>query len=159
MKLKLTVTISVVMLLGASNATAEVVINEVPLEQQSVSRHSGGEMYGNLCAVCHGASGKGDGPAVAALEKGVPDLTLLSFNNGGTFPHKQVESMIRGKSRTNAHDTIDMPAWEEQFMAMRAGWTGFPQKAYARNRIHSLATYIETIQVNAPADIRVAKAD
>ena len=41
----------------------------------------------------------------------------------------------------------------------RAGWTGFPQRAFVRNRIHTLATHIETMQVNEAAEIRVAKVD
>ena len=46
----------------------------------------GGELYGELCAVCHGKSGKGDGPAAGALKKSTPDLTVLASNNGGIFP-------------------------------------------------------------------------
>lgn len=152
MKTNLAMTIAIVAFLGGGESFAEVTINEVSLKHQDVSRLDGGGLYNNLCAACHGATGKGDGPAATALEKGVPNLTLLSVSNGGTFPHKKVESMIRGRSRANTHGTIGMPAWEQQIMALRGGGTGFPQKAYARNRIHALATHLETIQVDLDAE-------
>lgn len=159
MKHSLVITIAVLMLLGVGNTFAEVLINEVPLNHQDVTRLDGAELYGNLCSACHGASGKGDGPAASALEKPAPNLTLLSFNNEGAFPHKQVERLIRGKSRVIEHGSIGMPSWEQQFTALRSGWTGFPQKAYVRNRIHALATHIETLQMDQDAEALVAKAD
>jgi cytochrome c553 len=39
--------------------------------------------YESLCAVCHGTSGKGDGPAAPALETRPADLTRLAAKNGG----------------------------------------------------------------------------
>jgi mono/diheme cytochrome c family protein len=147
MKIMHAIVVAGVMLLYAGTTFGEVVINEVPLKWKDAARVDGDVLYSNLCSACHGAVGKGDGPAVSALEKGVPDLTVLSANNDGGFPHKKVESVICGKSRVIAHGTIDMPVWGQQFARLRAGWTGFPQRAYVRERVHTLATYIETLQV------------
>jgi len=155
MKLMRAIAIAGVMILCAGTTFGEVTINEVTLEWQDVARLDGDVLYSNLCSVCHGASGKGDGPAVTALEKGVPNLTFLATNNGGTFPHKKVESVIDGKTRVVAHGTIEMPVWGQQFTKLRAGMVGFAQKAYVRNRTHTLATYIETLQVNLVADNRL----
>jgi mono/diheme cytochrome c family protein len=47
----------------------------------------GGEIFRYYCAACHGADGRGHGPASVALKHAVPDLTLLSQKNGGKFPY------------------------------------------------------------------------
>jgi mono/diheme cytochrome c family protein len=39
--------------------------------------------YVNHCAVCHGVSGKGDGPLATQLKAHVADLTQIQKNNGG----------------------------------------------------------------------------
>ena len=96
-----------------------VVINEVRLKWQDVARLDGDVLYSNLCSACHGTDGKGAGPAVSSLTKGVPDLTVLSANNNGSFPHKQVENVIRGKTRIVARGTIDMRVWGQQFVSVR----------------------------------------
>ena len=132
----------------AGTAFAEPTIREVPLKWQDVARLDGEELYSNLCSACHGADGKGNGPAASSLNKAVPDLTVLSARNGGSFPHKQVEKVIFGKTRASENGTNDMPAWGQQFKSIRTGWTGMPQQSYVRGRVHTLATYIETIQTN-----------
>lgn len=152
MKFFSTVIIAITLAGFAGTALSETVVNEVPLTWQEVSRLDGAGLYDNLCSACHGAGGKGDGPAASSLDKGVPDLTLFSISNGGAFPHRKVEIMIRGRSRDTSHGTVDMPAWEQQFMALRAGWTGFPQKAFVRNRVHTLAEHIETLQADLDTD-------
>jgi hypothetical protein len=45
------------------------------------------------------------------MAKPVTNLTVLSSNNDGVFPFKQVEKSITGKSQVVAHGTIDMPVW------------------------------------------------
>ena len=129
----------------ASTAVGEVVIKTAPLEWRDIENMGGGEVFNELCAVCHGTGGKGDGPAISALDKGVPDLTVLAASNGGTYPHIGVENMIYGRSRTITHGTVDMPPWGEQFMY--AGPGTFPRQAYARNQVQALTTHIESLQV------------
>jgi putative copper resistance protein D len=45
----------------------------VPYEAASIAR--GGELYAKHCAVCHGPSGRGDGPAGRSLPRAPADLT------------------------------------------------------------------------------------
>jgi mono/diheme cytochrome c family protein len=71
----------------------------------------GKAMFTEYCAVCHGAMGRGDGPAAAALAKRPTDLTQLSRQNAGKFPGGQVVRFINGSDEIPAHDTRDMPIW------------------------------------------------
>ena len=60
---------------------------------------TGADLYGEFCAACHGASGRGDGPAAASLPVKPADLTTLSDRNGGRFPMTRVLSTIDGYTR------------------------------------------------------------
>ena len=146
----------VVLIIFTGTAFGEVVIKEAPLKWEDVAELDGDDVFNNLCSACHGTSGKGDGPAVSALEKGVPDLTVLAANNGGVYSHRKVEDVISGKHRVVAHGTIDMPMWGEQFMYLRPGpgINNFPRRYYAKERVHTLSTYIESLQVIQVADNR-----
>lgn len=57
---------------------------------------SGAALFSENCAACHGASGKGDGPAAEGLSPHPADLTRISARNGGVFPRDQVMSRIDG---------------------------------------------------------------
>ena len=59
-------------------------VKHVPLK--SVSPTSSKDMFANYCASCHGAEGKGNGPAAAALRTLPANLTVLSQKNGGNYP-------------------------------------------------------------------------
>jgi mono/diheme cytochrome c family protein len=137
--------VTVVAIISVNSAFGEVVIKTAPLEWRDIANMNGDEVFNKLCATCHGIGGKGDGPAVGALSKGVPDLTVLAASNGGTYSHKSVERMIFGSSRSLSHGEVDMPPWGEQFMY--AGPGTFPRSAYAREQVHALATHIESLQV------------
>lgn len=158
MKKFMTILGTVVLMVFAGTVVGAVVIKEEPLEWQDVANLDGDELYGNLCSVCHGATGKGDGPAVGALEKGVPDLTVLAANNDGVYPNRYVENVIFGRFRVAAHGTVDMPIWGEQFMYLRPGpgMSVFPREYFARERIHTLNTHIGSLQVNQAAESRIA---
>ena len=67
--------------------------------------------YGESCAACHGVTGKGDGPFAAQLKSPVPDLTVLTKNNGGVFPALRVYNVIDGRQELLAHGTREMPIW------------------------------------------------
>jgi mono/diheme cytochrome c family protein len=150
MKIMRAIAIAGLMLLCAGVTFGEVTIREVTLEWEDVANLEGDELFNNLCAVCHGTGGDGDGPAVGALEKGVPDLTSLAANNDGVYSHRNVENVIYGKHRVVAHGAIDMPIWGEQFMYVRPGpgVNSFPHKYFARERVHTLSNYIESIQIH-----------
>ena len=48
------------------------------------------------CSICHGSYGRGDGPYAAIVKIRVPDLTMLSERNSGTFPFQRVYDTIDG---------------------------------------------------------------
>ena len=141
--------IGMVLLVSISGtAFGEVVIREVALEWEDISNLDGKELYGKLCVSCHGVGGYGNGPAAPLLEKPVPNLTALYIRNGGEFSHSAVERMIYGQSRQPTHGSIDMPAWGLQIMEVKSAGSARLREAYARDRIHTLVDYIETIQAN-----------
>jgi mono/diheme cytochrome c family protein len=130
----------------ASTTFGEVKIKEAPLTWQQAALTDGEELYQELCAACHGVGGKGDGPAASALVKPVSDLTVLTANNDGVFPQKQVEDSITGKSRVVAHGTVDMPVWGQRFEELRPDWKQYRRKALARQRIYNMTLHIESLQ-------------
>ena len=136
----------IVLVTLASPAIGQVEIKEAPLTWQQAALTDGGELFLELCASCHGVTGKGDGPAAGALAKPVTNLTILASNNDGAFPMKQVEDSITGESQIVAHGTIDMPVWGQRFEELRPDWKLNRRKALARQRIYNLALYIESIQ-------------
>jgi DNA-binding winged helix-turn-helix (wHTH) protein len=110
--LALTVTIIVTGVIMARNDRPDLARNDgTNVEPTGLFQHEndGEVVFNNLCAACHGVSGKGDGPAAGSLRKNVPDLTILSAGNHGVFPRDHVENTIAGKYRVVAHETIDMP--------------------------------------------------
>lgn len=143
----ITVFCGVVLIVLAGAAIGKVVIVERPMEWQDVAHADGGELFNNLCSSCHGVGGRGDGPAARALDKGVPDLTTLAAKNDGVYMHKKVKLIISGENRELAHGNIDMPIWGQQFMYVRPGWSTFQREAFARRKINSIDTYLESLQV------------
>jgi len=106
------------------------------------------EYYAN-CAVCHGPSGKGDGPFAAQLKVRVPDLTVLSKNNNGVFPASRVYEVIDGRQHLMAHGARDMPIWGDVYKTEGApNVDDFPfnAEAFARGRILLLLDYLYRLQ-------------
>lgn len=136
----------IAVIIVTSATFAQVQIKEVPLTWHQAALTDGEELYLELCAVCHGKGGLGDGPAASAMTKAVPDLTLLAAKNDGTFPRKEVEDSIAGENRVISHGTIDMPIWGQAFENVRPDWKQFRRKALAKQRIYNLTEYLETIQ-------------
>ncbi|MGA2133528.1 MAG: c-type cytochrome [Bryobacteraceae bacterium] len=114
-------------------------IKKVPVHAtQSVA---GKDLFREYCAVCHGAAGKGDGPAAAALKTAPSDLTRISKNNGGKYPTIKVQHIINGESGPQfAHGSKDMPVWGSIFAHMSAN----PDLGTVR--VYNLVKYIEEIQ-------------
>lgn len=103
MCLRVVPTAMLVSMLGACVATPP------PVALRSLS---GAELYGRLCASCHGAEGLGDGPVAPLIKGGVPDLTRIAARTGGTkFPTEDVHRIIDGRSDRPAHGPRDMPVW------------------------------------------------
>jgi mono/diheme cytochrome c family protein len=151
MKLLQAIVVAWVTILCAGTTFGEVVIREVQLEWEKVAKLDGDVVFNNLCAVCHGAGGKGDGPAASALKNTAPDLTVLATNNDGVYPHKHVKNVIFGRDRDVAHGTSGMPYWGEHFMYLRPGppvLNEVPNRNYAWERANTLSAYVETLQIN-----------
>lgn len=145
---KLMTIFSMVLLVSfTGTAVGDVAIKEVPLRWEMVAKLPGDEVFNNLCAVCHGTAGKGDGPAASTLGKAVPDLTVLARNEDGVFPRKQVENVIFGRFRDESGGKSKMPYWGEHFRFLKTGVSGIPRNEYAWERTHTLATYVESLQL------------
>ena len=137
---------TIVLISFANAIVGDVVIKEAPLKYHEVVTTDGGKLFNNVCAVCHGTGGRGDGPAAPGLTKPVADLTILSAINDGVYPYEYVEDAITGRSRVVVHGTIDMPVWGEQLMALRPDWISIRRTQFTRKRIRSLNAHIETLQ-------------
>ena len=105
----------------------------------STSAASGPEMFNTYCAVCHGKSGKGDGPAAASLKKVPSDLTQIAHRNGGKYPDLQVRQTLIEEVH-GAHGSSEMPVWGPVFKSIDMG------DSLWRLRVQNLVEYIHTIQ-------------
>jgi|SRR5271165_2139565 len=114
-------------------------IKKVPITQTDAS--SGQAMFASYCAACHGASGKGDGPAASEFKVKPADLTLLAKNNHGEFPSDHVWAVLHFGAKAPAHGTSGMPVWGELMRALEPN-----ESMKQEQRIHNLVSYLQTIQ-------------
>lgn len=99
------------------------------------------------CAVCHGATGKGDGPIARYLNVAPSDLTQLKKRNGGEFPFYKVFQMVDGRALEGAHGTRAMPAWGRRFAAEAGDRYGpYGAETVIRGRIVEMVRHLETLQ-------------
>lgn len=98
----------------------------------------GRKLFNQYCAACHGLTGKGDGPAAAALKEAPADLTAIQ-QPGEKFPFYQVQTKIDGEKAVTAHGTSKMPIWGTVFRR-----TGGELQKHAD--VYVLVKYIESIQ-------------
>lgn len=103
-----------------------------------------------LCAPCHGANAKGDGPEVSHLKKRPADLTQVTAKYG-RFPEDRVFQTIAGIDMPEGHGTREMPSWGDVFVSEGVGKSTKLEDAMkasddASRRIAGLMRYIETIQ-------------
>ena len=108
--------------------------------------------YEAHCAVCHGLSGKGDGPFAQQLQSAaaVPDLTELSRKNNGVFPFMHVYETIDGTHSVTWHGTRQMPVWGPRYKS-EAGESLYDDfradpEVFVRARILALSEYIYRLQ-------------
>ena len=123
---------------GVTAAMAQDTIKKTPIPMTSAT--SGQEMFNTYCAVCHGTSGKGDGPASGEFKIPPANLTLLAKNHNGTFPEAYVSQVIQtGPRDAKAHGSKDMPVWGKLFASLG-------DEATVKLRVHNLTEYIATLQ-------------
>jgi mono/diheme cytochrome c family protein len=116
-------------------------IKEVPCA--AIASVEGNDNYAAYCAACHGAGGKGDGPAAPALKGPVPDLTTLASRHGGKFNALSIERLIEGTGKVpTAHGTSTMPTWGPIFRAAQA------DRAVTSLRLQNLVKYLQSIQAS-----------
>lgn len=98
-------------------------------------------MYQSYCAPCHGADGRGHGPAAPAMKSQPVDLTQLSKLHGGKFPDSHVTSVLQFGSSLPAHGSASMPVWGQLFGKIEP-----VQSQETALRISNLTRYLETMQ-------------
>lgn len=117
-------------------------VKKVTIQSKPVpSAASGEQMFREYCAVCHGTTGKGDGPAANALKKRPADLTQLARKNKGKYPELAVINYVRGSDVVAAHGSRDMPVWGQLFRSLEPHDNGIPDL-----RVNNLTGYIKTLQ-------------
>ena len=105
----------------ANQTTARVTI---PVDKTPAS--NGRLMFTSYCAPCHGADGRGQGPAAA---------------NHGKFPEAHVAAILRFGAGVPAHGSAEMPVWGPILGKMNQ--TNVQEKEL---RISNLGRYLESIQ-------------
>jgi mono/diheme cytochrome c family protein len=100
---------------------------------------SGGQIYKQYCAACHGPSAKGNGPVRRALRIPAPDLTTLAKRHGGKFPYEYVSGILRFAPGLHAHGSGNMPTWGALFEY-------YYDKKSAQQRIQNLCDYLASLQ-------------
>lgn len=132
-------------------STVVAVIINVPGLAQAQSGDIGKREFTERCAICHGVSGKGNGPLAGMITEKVADLTQISKKNKGVFPFAELYEVIDGSRDVRAHGTRDMPAWGSVYNAEVPQWLGMDYspaqaRSFVRGRILALIGYIQTLQ-------------
>jgi mono/diheme cytochrome c family protein len=125
--------------IGAQTSPAQKP-NVVSKASTPIVSAEGKDNFEEYCAVCHGADGKGNGPAAPAMKSPVPDLTAMARRNNGKFDAAHAENVIRnaGSLPTPAHGVQTMPIWGSVFKS--------EDQSRATLRIKNLVAYLRSIQ-------------
>lgn len=110
---------------------------EVARPVQSVEGHV---IYKSYCAACHGADGRGNGPAAPAMKVPPTDLTTYAQRHGGKFSEVDLRTVIEGQLEIAAHGSKDMPIWGEVFRALTS------DRDVREMRMRNLIEHLRTIQ-------------
>lgn len=106
----------------------------------------GKQEYMVACAICHGESGRGEGPFAPVLNINTPDLTGIAARNDGEFPFLDVLMVVDGRTGVRAHGDSAMPIWGSRFKAAAADAGPYGSELEVRGRLLALVTYLESIQ-------------
>ncbi|MDO5647286.1 c-type cytochrome [Paracoccus sp. (in: a-proteobacteria)] len=106
---------------------------------------TGAQDYADYCAACHGASGRGDGPAGRGMTPRPSDLTLIARNQGGVFPMTSVMGHIDGY--TMGRSASPMPEFAELLDGPSVMYDdGSGKRVPTPARLIALADYLRQIQ-------------
>jgi hypothetical protein len=134
-------------LLNLAVIVVVLTMSRTPLQAADDEEHLGAIEYEIACLPCHGANGRGDGEAGAALKVKPADLTGITRANGGTFPFAKVLQMVDGRAAVAAHGPRDMPVWGDRYRIAADG-TETKQEidSRARVQIEALVRYVQSLQ-------------
>jgi mono/diheme cytochrome c family protein len=128
-------------------ATALLAVPSLVAAAEPDPRIAGGqENYVRMCASCHGASGRGDGPIAEDLRVPPADLTAIKKRSGGVFPDPKIIEIIDGRRRVRAHGPRDMPVWGKR-LELDLGTPQQGTEAAVRGEMLLLVEYLKSIQV------------
>jgi mono/diheme cytochrome c family protein len=102
---------------------------------------SGAYLYRAFCATCHGEAGKGDGPVADIADRRPSDLTVLTRNNGGSFPRDRVIRVLERVEPLPGHDPPAMPNWSNVLRTTEGA-----DARVIRQRLEALADHVGTLQ-------------
>jgi mono/diheme cytochrome c family protein len=100
----------------------------------------GSVLYQRLCAGCHGAKARGDGPRAADSLARPADLTRLPSRSGGGLDRARVAALLEGPGRLDVHGTPDAAVWGKPGLGA-PGPDGAPSE-----KMTDLLDYLEHIQ-------------
>ena len=114
-------------------------------------RSLGQHEYEAKCAMCHGASGKGNGWFSPLLKTPPATITDLTRRNGGVFPFERVYDVIDGRREVAAHGRRDMPVWGSVYRAESVRQyppygESYADEGIVRARILALIEYVSRLQ-------------
>jgi mono/diheme cytochrome c family protein len=117
-------------------------IKTVPIQRTSIV--DGHQMFTAYCSACHGANGKGNGPAARAMKVPPADLTLLSQKNGGAFPGNHVVTVLQFGVENASHGSAQMPIWGDLLQTLSP--MASDGDSLVHQRISNITDYIKQIQ-------------
>jgi len=139
MKIREMVVVTVLVLIPCATRTQEKAKATAPPDIAS-----GKQTYMDYCAACHGADGRGHGPAASALKTPPPNLRTLAMRYDGKFPESYVTRVLRSGDPGNpitGHGSSEMPIWGPTFSMQENG-----DEMSVRRRIKNLCDYLASIQ-------------
>jgi cytochrome c553 len=120
---------------------------EVGAEVGMADTPTGAADFATFCAACHGADGKGDGPAAEGFDVTPADLTSIAARRGGKYPATEVMAKIYGYTGGRDGDRV-MPkfgALLQSETVLYDGGDGIPTPTPLR--LVQLAEYVRALQV------------
>ena len=116
-------------------------------EQEVAARVSAGELlFSSYCAACHGASGRGDGPAAPSFRVPPADLTQIAVRHGG-FDAAEVAAYIDGRTEIAAHGRREMPVWGRRYDD-RNNQILTDETLLSPGMIFNIVDYLRTLQMD-----------
>ena len=123
-------------------AALSLSIGAVAAQEAKSGLELGKHEYQSKCAVCHGMSGRGEGPRAESLARMPPDLTTYARRAGGGFPVQHAAAVIDGRAYYDRPRL--MPVWGQYYTIEAPDAARSAQ--YTDLRIMALADYVATLQ-------------